>query len=249
MKLLKLMNINNLFKNNRLKTQLKNFSTFEELLKANPSLFDLWFVQALNGQYKRLQFFLNLCSIIKPTVLIETGTYLGSSTIFFAQFISQIYTIESEKKYFDLSQKRFKNLNISNIKGVLGDSELTLRLILKEIEPDTKEILVAYLDAHWYEKIPTTQELNQLIDWGGPFIAMIDDFKVEDDPGYNYDEYNSVTVGVNLIPRNKDLFLFYPKIKAELESGARRGLGIILNAKAKNMIDPTFLEICKKYEI
>ena len=106
------------------------------------------------------------------------------------------------------------NLKLSNIEGILGNSELSLELILKKISPDSKQILVAYLDAHWYEQIPTTQELNQLDEWGGPFIALLDDFKVEDDPGYNFDEYDSVTVGLNLIPKNKELFLFYPNIQS-----------------------------------
>jgi hypothetical protein len=122
-------------------------------------------------------------------------------------------------------------------------------LILKKISPDSKQVLVAYLDAHWYEQIPTTQELSQLAEWGGPFIALIDDFKVEDDQGYNFDEYDSVTVGLNLIPKSKELFLFYPNIQSNLEGGARRGLGIVLNDKARKIIDPAFFEICRSYEI
>jgi hypothetical protein len=247
--LLKSMKIRDLFRRGQVKTSLSDFSSVEELLKANPSYFDLWFSQPLNCQYKRLEFFLNLLRIVKPTVLIETGTYLGSSTILFAQFVNKIYTIESEQKYFDLSQKRFLNLKLSNVECILGNSELSLELILKKISPDSKQILVAYLDAHWYEQIPTTQELNQLDEWGGPFIALIDDFKVEDDPGYNFDKYDSVAVGLNLIPKSKELFLFYPNIPSNLEGGARRGLGIVLNDKAKKIIDPAFFEICRSHEI
>jgi predicted O-methyltransferase YrrM len=243
------MKIKNLFKGNQIKNELNNSSSIEELLKANPSYFDLWFAQPLNGQYKRLEFFLNLLRIVKPTILIETGTYLGSSTILFAQFVNKIYTIESEQKYFHLSQRRFLNLKISNVEGILGNSELTLELTLKKISTDSSQILVAYLDAHWGKQIPTTQELSQLIEWGGPFIALIDDFKVEDDQGYNFDEYGSVTVGPNLIPKSKDLFLFYPNIPSNLEGGAKRGLGIVLNDKAKKIIDPAFFKICRSYEI
>jgi predicted O-methyltransferase YrrM len=243
------MKIKNLFKGSQVKTELSELSSVEELLKANPSYFDLWFSQPLNCQYKRLEFLLNLLRIVKPAVLIETGTYLGSSTILFSQFVNKVYTIESEQKYFDISQKRFLNLKLTNIEGILGNSELSLELILKKISPDSKQILVAYLDAHWYEQIPTTQELSQLVEWGGPFIALIDDFKVEDDPGYNFDEYDSITVGLNLIPKNKNLFLFYPNIKSSLEGGARRGLGIVLNDKAKKIVDPAFFEICRSYEI
>jgi predicted O-methyltransferase YrrM len=228
-------------------TELNKLHSVEESLIANPSYFDLWFAQPLNGQYKRLEFFLNLLRIVKPTVLIETGTYLGSSTILFSQFVNKIYTIESEPKYFQLSQKRFLNLSITNIEAILGKSELTLKLILKKISPDSNPILVTYLDAHWDKQIPITQELSQLIEWGGPFIALIDDFKVEDDPGYNFDEYDSVTVGLNLIPQS--LFLFYPNIQSNLEGGARRGLGIVLNDAARKMIDPSFFETCRNYEI
>ncbi len=86
-----------------------------------------------------------------------------------------------------------------------------------------------------------------MIEWGGPFIALIDDFKVEDDQGYDFDEYDSVTVDLNLIP--KSLFLYYPNIQSNLEGGARRGLGIILNAKARKIIEPSFFETCRNYEI
>jgi cephalosporin hydroxylase len=187
--------------------------------------------------------------LVKPNVLIETGTYIGSSTIFFAQFIDKIYTIESQEKYFLISQQRFRELNLLNVEGILGTSDTSIVEILKGLPSNSNEILLAYLDAHWYEDIPTKLELEQLNHWGGPFIAMIDDFRVEDDPGYGFDKYDKITISKTLIPNLKNLFLYYPNIKSIDEAGARRGLGLVLNEKAKNIINPDFFEICRQYEI
>jgi predicted O-methyltransferase YrrM len=224
-------------------------TSMEEQLKINPSLFDLWYAQALNGQYKRLEFFLILLSMTKSKLIIETGTYLGSSTIFFANFINKVYTIESNQNFFMVSQKRFKKLNLPNIEGVLGRSEMQLSSILKGLPSNSNEILLAYLDAHWDKEIPTTLELNELSTWGGPFIAMVDDFRVEDDYGYGFDQYEDIIVSKTLIPKTKNLFLYFPNIKSDDECGARRGLGIILNEKAKEIINPRFFEICRQHEI
>ena len=215
----------------------------------NPNFFDLWCAHPLNGQYKRLDFFLTLIKMVKPNVLIETGTYIGSSTMFFAQFIDKVYTIESQEKYFLISQQRFKKLNLLNVEGILGTSGTSIVEILKELPSNSNEILLAYLDAHWYKDIPTTLELEKLNHWGGPFVAMIDDFRVEDDPGYGFDQYDVIAVSKTLIPNLNNLFLYYPNIPSNLECGARRGLGIVLNDKAKKIIDPAFFEICRSYEI
>jgi len=239
-----------LFKDRKLTTELINASPVIDhfFLEQNPWIFDLWFAQPLNSQHLRLEFFLRLLRIVKPQILIETGTYLGSSTILFSRFVNIVYTIESEQKYFHLSQKRFLDLKLTNVNGIQGSSESSLDLILSKISPNSNQILVAYLDAHWNEHIPTTQELNRLMEWGGPFLALIDDFKVEDDLGYNFDKYESLTVDKSLIPKSKDLFLYYPNIPSNLESGARRGLGIVLNNKAKKMIDPDFVGICREHK-
>jgi hypothetical protein len=215
----------------------------------NPNFFDLWCAHPLNGQYKRLEFFLILINMVKPNVLIETGTYIGSSTKFFAQFIDKVYTIESQEKYFLISQQRFKKLNLLNVEGILGTSDTSIVEILKGLPSNSNKILLAYLDAHWYKDIPTKLELEQLNHWGGPFIAMIDDFRVEDDPGYGFDKYDEITISKTLIPNLKNLFLYYPNIKSIDEAGARRGLGLVLNEKAKNIINPDFFEICRQFEI
>ena len=58
---------------------------------------------------------------------------------------------------------------------------------------------MAYLDAHWENFLPTTQEINDLIEWGGTFIAIVDDFQVPGFPEYGFDMYGESIVGPALL--------------------------------------------------
>jgi cephalosporin hydroxylase len=218
-------------------------------LQNNPSFFDLWYGQALNGQYARLFFLFDMIKVIRPKIIIETGTYLGSSTILFAYLFDKVFTIESNSKYFDVAKKRFSLLNLSNITCISGKSQSVLKDILESIPSNSEDILFAYLDAHWEEQVPTTCEINQLLDWGGAFIALIDDFKIEHDSGYFFDRYASIIIGNSIVPKSKDLRLFVLKIISSQESGARRGLGIVINSAAINLIDHSFFDTVKEISL
>ena len=188
---------------------------------------DGWSMKPFNGQVRRLQ---NICLInnaFKPDFCIETGTYLGTTTTFLAGLSSiKTYTFEISPESASQAKNRFvNNYPYLNIQLVTGDSAIELPKILSTLSPDVK--IFVYLDSHWLYEVPTAQEINFLNEWGGNWIAVIDDFKIDHDPGYGFDAYNGEIVGPDVVPHLNGLEIWIPKEKSEYETGARRGTGYI----------------------
>ena len=76
-------------------------------------------------------------------ILIETGTYLGSTTIFLSNFFTKILTVELDKDLFLKTKKKLEKLN--NVEFFNDDSES----FLKKIIPTIKEKSIFFLDAHY----------------------------------------------------------------------------------------------------
>jgi len=190
--------------------------------------FDRWSIQPFNAQARRMAVIWQIARVFKPTIGIETGTFLGSSTPYLATMVEkEMYTIEIDQKTFSLAEERFqKNNHQKNINLVLGDSVLQIEKILSSLNPKTDRVL-AYLDAHWYDAIPTTKEIESLISWGGSWVAIIDDFKIETDPGYRFDSYGDVEIGKEILPNNLGLCLYIPNIPSKFETGRRKGTGYV----------------------
>ena len=188
---------------------------------------DGWSMKPFNGQVRRLQ---NICLInnaFKPDFCVETGTYLGTTTTFLAGLPNiKTYTFEINPESASHAKNRFvNNYPYLNIELVTGDSTVELPKILRTLNPDVK--MFVYLDSHWLYEVPTAQEINFLNEWGSNWIAVIDDFKVEHDPGYGFDTYNKEIVGPDVVPHINGLEIWVPKEKSQYETGARRGTGYI----------------------
>jgi hypothetical protein len=190
--------------------------------------FDRWSIQPFNGQSKRMSIIWEISRKFDPTLGIETGTFLGSSTPYLASMVSgDMYTIEIEEKTAQLARERFeKNHKNSKIKLVVGDSVKEISNILKSVNPNEERIL-AYLDAHWYTAVPTTSEIDELIKWGGSWIAVIDDFKVPNDDGYKFDVYGAIEISKEILPDSERLCLYVPRISSDQETGRRKGTGFV----------------------
>jgi hypothetical protein len=214
--------------------------------------FDRWSVQPFNGQLKRFQTISWICDTFEPTHAIETGTFLGSSTPYLSALVSdKTYSIEIDEKTAKKASKRFKhNHPKQNIELIIGDSATEIKRVLKFIDPKKSKV-IAYLDAHWYDAIPTSDEINALNDWGGAWIAVIDDFEVKSDNGYGFDQYEQITIGQNIVPRIKGSSLYIPAGKSEKETGRRKGTGYLFSKKANALVQPAlkkkFIKLLKKY--
>ena len=213
------------------------FSRFWTILLAahmKPYIYaDQWNMQPFNGQIQRAKKIRQLAEAFKPTVCIETGTYFGTSTPHLASLVSgHTYTIEIDPINFGKAQERLnKNYPMFDITCILGDSAKEIAKLLRNLDPKTERVL-AYLDAHWLDAIPTKRELELLLDWGGEWIAIVDDFQVPHDAGYEFDAYGDVIIGETQVPKNCELEIFVPSESAQLETGARRGTGYIIHRKS-----------------
>src|SRR5262249_53518724 len=88
-----------------------------------------------------------------------------------------------------------------------------------------------YLDAHWLDDLPLLDELRVIRQGWHNFAALIDDFRVDGDAGYQYDDYGpSKTLELSLlagVPELADLHVFWPAASSTRETGARRGWVVV----------------------
>ena len=230
------LNIKNLLRKFRKKIPVKYFgSTVSEFILSfvHPSEYlDLWTVKPFNGQLRRLNCFFKITDLLEPTIGIETGTFLGTTTpIIAAQVEGKTFTIESNKESYRIAKERFASrFSNLNIEAIYGDSVAEIKKILSNT--NSNERVIAYLDAHWYKKIPTKQELYALIDWGGAWVALIDDFKIENDQGYYYDSYDETDIDLSVIPSELWKNTFFPKELSSSETGRKKGTAYIFSDKA-----------------
>jgi predicted O-methyltransferase YrrM len=179
----------------------------------------------LNGSVYRQEFFEALIQQWKATAIIETGTFRGATTEYFAKFGKQVYSIETDPRYFGYASAKLRKL--SNVKVFYGDS----RSHLKRIDfSSTSDRPVFYLDAHWYNDLPLAEELEIVFNKNKNSIVIVDDFKVPYDQGYTYDDYGaSGALDLNLLKnlRIENLQYHFPSNASETEFGLKRGWVVI----------------------
>ena len=228
-----------------LRYRLPNFefgAGFSEMLLdhiAPAVYFDKWMIQPFNGQALRWNTISGISRRFEATVAIETGTYLGSSTPYISSLASgKTYSIEINEETLKKTTRRFReNHSGRDIELILGDSAVEIRKVLSKLDPRSNRV-IAYLDAHWLDAIPTTDELLALVEWGGAWVAIIDDFKVPHDDGYGFDHYGNTIIGIEIVPANSGITTFVPKTDSSRESGVKRGTGYLFNEHSMSIVKP-----------
>jgi predicted O-methyltransferase YrrM len=205
---------------------------------------DEWSAQPFNGQVHRFALIVALAREIKPTIAVETGTYLGTSTPYLAALAERgAITIEISDHFAERARRRFAaNHADAQIVQLLGDSVERIRQVLDGLDPHSDRVL-AYLDAHWQDSVPTSAELAALADWGGTWVAVVDDFEVPGDPGYGFDAYGATVVGLDLVPDRPDLVAFVPSVPSAAETGARRGTGVVMPPSVLASLSPAVTDL------
>lgn len=178
-----------------------------------------------NGQRRRVEAVTAIFDAVSFATIIETGTYRALTTMFLRQLSSApIATIEVNPGYFDYSRKRLASL--TGISSFLGHSPDVLDKLRQEPQWQAEPCFF-YLDAHWLDDLPLADEMLIVRRGWREFAVLIDDFRVEGDPGYFYDDYGpGKALAVPLLaalPELADLELFWPAALARTETGARRG--------------------------
>jgi hypothetical protein len=177
-----------------------------------------------NGQEGRRLIFDAIISVQNPDVIVETGTFRGTTTEALADQGVPVVSIESYRRYYGFARARlrkFKNVDLR-----LGDSREVMRSMF-DVPTRSPGRLFAYLDAHWDAQLPLKEELDIVFTRDPGAIVMIDDFHVPDDVGYGFDtygpgaeltaEYIAPSVG------KYGLAKLYPSLPSSKETGAKRG--------------------------
>ena len=177
----------------------------------------------LNGQKIRIQIFQELLNVRAWGQIVETGSFLGATTRFFANTGLPVITIEANPEYHAYTQMRF--LLKGRVKVLHGDSRNVLTS-LAQTPSFTRVPTIFYLDAHWDAELPLQEEVRTIFRNFVSPVVMIDDFCV---PGtaYGFDNYgNGVVLNQELLSAviwENNLGAYFPKAPAELETGGRRG--------------------------
>lgn len=201
------------------------------------SFLDQWVVRPMNGQKIRLRTAYLLSEILNPNYAIESGSFLGTTSQYLTTMVSEkTFSIEINKEFSDIAKLRLSSEILSNqLEIIEGNSAERMPSILAKMNPASSTIL-AYLDAHWLDEIPLRVELQSLLNWGGQFVAIIDDFYIPDDLGYGFDQYVNHRVDISHIPQSDNLTVWIPSQSSSLESGARRGTAYVVSSEVGSKV-------------
>jgi hypothetical protein len=124
--------------------------------------------------------------------VVETGSWRGYTTRRFAEFVNEVFTIESESMVRRLAALTLSGC--SNVEIIAGDSARELpRLIhalVNSIVALHRRPMLYYLDAHWENDWPILQEIDAIARLDDRCCIIIHDCKVPNCPGLGFDSYN-----------------------------------------------------------
>src|SRR5439155_1380246 len=152
-----------------------------EFHSGHRQFFDPW-GGAMNGQTARIEIVRTLIHSVRPVGIIETGTYRGTTTEWFAGFGIPVLTIETDERAFRFARRRLAQF--PNVRVVHGASVASLATVPRERDP-----VFCYLDAHRAANLPLRGELQTIFDRMPRAVVLIDDFAIPDDPGYGFGDY------------------------------------------------------------
>ena len=186
----------------------------------------------MNGQTSRLETTRQIIFRLKIGRIIETGTFRGTTTEWFSQFRIPVESVEVSYRYFAFSKARLANRG--NVSIFRNSSVPFLKWKISIAAEALDDPLLFYLDAHWRDHLPLREELELIFAYCSNPVVIVDDFKVPDDPGYEYDNYGagrSLTleyVAASTLPK---LSCFFPSTPAAEETGGRRGYVVLTSSE------------------
>ena len=187
-----------------------------------------------NGQRRRTAAVAAMFKQIHFGTVIETGTYRALTTRHLRTVTdAPIATVEVNPSYYRYSQRRLGKL--PKVSQFLGQSPAVLEQL--RVDPAWHaEPVFFYLDAHWLNDLPLLEELASIRRGWTEFASLVDDFRVDGDAGYFFDDYGpGKALTLQLLagkPDLADLHVFWPAAAATTETGARRGWVVLASPGA-----------------
>ena len=192
------------------------------------------FTGPLNGQEHRVAAVTAMFERIPFDLVVETGTHRGTSTVFFRTLTAApIITIEASGRFAAYAYRRLRSQ--ADTRVIHGDSSVWIRRLAKGKHPVDTKTPFFYLDAHGGGSLPLRFEMLEVASCWSDFCAIVDDFQVPDDPGYEFGAYGpgfalttDVLVGLDLAGAHA----FWPSAKAADDTGHRRGMLVLARGAA-----------------
>lgn len=195
-----------------------------------------WWAKPMNCQAVRLELVRRLFADCRIARVVETGTFLGTTTEFFAQFGLPVVTAEHNPDVAARASERLRKFG--NVDLRICDSVLMLQSLVQE-PIDRNVPTLFYLDAHWEKHLPLRQEAELAIGNFSKAVLLIDDFAVPDDPGYTFDDYgsgNRLDLAYLMAAKLPAIMTYFPSTPSHQETGARRGCVVVTADPAMAMI-------------
>jgi predicted O-methyltransferase YrrM len=127
--------------------------------------------------------------------IVETGIWIGNSTVFFAQLVEKVYGLEINPEFIEKTSKRLQDYNLNNVTLLQGHSSILLLDLMHKIDA---ERTIFFLDAHWYAYWPLFDEIDAISKNKG--IIIVHDVKVPN-ANLGYDQWNGMELSYeNLKP-------------------------------------------------
>lgn len=212
----------------KLERQLTETQAFVDVLLSD-ARFDSSGPSGLNLQDRRKEIVADLFTRCGFDAILETGTYLGASTGYFAQtYKVPVYSSEVTPRHYHVARRMLRDL--PDVHLHLLDSREFLRKLAREESLHGRR-LFCYLDAHWYDDLPLADEIEIIAAGWTDFVIMIDDFCVPGDSGYGFDDYGA---GRRLdveylapVRARTGLALYFPTASSDAETGRKRGAAVL----------------------
>jgi predicted O-methyltransferase YrrM len=185
--------------------------------------------QGLNMQERRKEIVADLFARFRFDAVLETGTYLGASTGYFAStYRVPVYTSEVLPRNYHVARRILRD--VLGVHLHLLDSREFLRSLVRNGTLPGKR-LFCYLDAHWYDDLPLAEEIEIISSGWSDFVIMIDDFCVPGDDGYGFDDYGAArrldVDYVEPVRQRAGLSLYFPSASSQSETGRKRGTAVL----------------------
>lgn len=182
----------------------------------------------MNGQTARLEIVRSIIEKCAIEQIIETGTYRGTTTEWFAQFGMPVLSVESQPRFASFAQRRLAHRQ--NVQIECADSVAALKRWSQASQVVSRRTLF-YLDAHWQEHLPLREELEIISRRFNSWIIIIDDFNVPLDMDYGFDDFGpGRTLNLEYV-RACNLTAaveFFPNVVGRWETGMKRGCLVIV---------------------
>lgn len=139
--------------------EVEDFGAGSAVMKSNKRVIKNIAASSLKPK-KFAQLLFRIVQYYKPAIIVELGTSLGITTAYLAKGNEdgKVFTCEGCTSIAAIAQKNFEQLQIKNIRFILGDFAKTFQPLLEE----TGKVNLAFIDGN-HRKEPTLDYFTKLL--------------------------------------------------------------------------------------